>query len=132
MLRSPPPDPHLLCVKCGRDTSLPNGTPASPINGSESNVPPAGYHPFANGDDMDSDEEEHEAGVMQVDPTARAIATLQSDRIHSNYDVDQVARREQSDRASKLIGERLLQGYCLLDEICPTETCFGVCILSQS
>jgi len=37
-----------------------------------------------------------------------------------------VARREQSDSASKLIGEKLLQGYCLLDEVCPTETCYGV------
>ena len=37
-----------------------------------------------------------------------------------------MARRAQSDQASKLIGEKLLQGYCLLDEICSTNTCFGV------
>jgi hypothetical protein len=33
----------------------------------ESNRPPASYHPFVNGDDMDSDEDEQEAGVMEVE-----------------------------------------------------------------
>lgn len=37
-----------------------------------------------------------------------------------------MSRRAQSDQASKLIGEKLLQGYCLLDEICSTDTCYGV------
>lgn len=83
MLRSPAPDRQLLCVKCGRDTTvpLPNGTPASPTTTSQDNNPPAGYHPFLNGDDMDPDEEEHEAGVMDVDPTARAAGTNQLDRM---------------------------------------------------
>ena len=40
-----------------------------------------------------------------------------------------VERREQSDQASKLIAEKLLQRYCLLDEVCPTETCYGVPLL---
>lgn len=44
----------------------------------------------------------------------------------TNNSLIAVARREQSDRASKLIGEKLLQGYCLLEEICPTNTCYGV------
>ena len=73
MLRSPSPDQRLLCVKCGRDTStssLPDGTGTSPPAISEDNRPPAGYHPFLNGDDMESDEEPG-AGVMQVDPSAR-------------------------------------------------------------
>ena len=43
-----------------------------------------------------------------------------------------IVRREQSDRASKIIGEKLLQGYCLLDEICPTETCYGVAAFTQT
>ena len=129
MLRSPAPESQLLCVKCGRDTTsstLPNGTGSAPPTISDR--PPAGYHPFLNGDAMDSDSEEHEAGVMQVDPTARSVTSNQLDG--TSYRRREVliivARREQSDRASKLIGEKLLQGYCLLEEICSTETCYGV------
>jgi hypothetical protein len=77
MVRSPPPARLLHCVRCGRDTTLtvtsptplPNGTHSSPTSSSvdESNRPPANYHPFVNGDDMDSDDEQQEAGVMQVE-----------------------------------------------------------------
>ena len=80
MLRSPSADRQLLCVKCGRDTTsstLPNGTASSPATISDR--PPAGYHPFLNGDAMDSDSEEHEAGVMQVDPTTRSVTSNQLD-----------------------------------------------------
>ena len=82
MLRSPAPDHQFLCVKCGRDTTssaLPNSAGSSPTTISDR--PPAGYHPFLNGDAMDSDSEEHEAGVMQVDPTARSAASNQLDGI---------------------------------------------------
>jgi hypothetical protein len=70
MLRSPTPDRQLLCVKCGRDTtsSLPNGTGSSSPPVSGDNRPPASYHPFLNGDDMDSEEVEPEGG-MHVDRT---------------------------------------------------------------
>jgi hypothetical protein len=40
---------------------------------SASALPPAGYRPFVNGDAMDSDEEEPEAGVMILDSTTRAV-----------------------------------------------------------
>jgi len=124
MLRSPAPGSQLLCVKCGSDTtntsSLPNGTSTSSTTATtDGDRPPAGYHPFVNGDDMDSDEEEQEAGVIRDEPVVQAIANGQIE----------LGRREQSDRASKLIGEKLLQGYCLLDELCPTPTCFGIPLL---
>jgi len=35
-------------------------------------------------------------------------------------------RREQSDRASQLIGTRLLQGWAMLADECPGPTCYGV------
>ncbi|CAG8759380.1 27116_t:CDS:2, partial [Racocetra persica] len=35
-------------------------------------------------------------------------------------------RREQSQRASQFIGQYLLQGWALIDEICPNDTCYGV------
>lgn len=35
-------------------------------------------------------------------------------------------RREQSDRASQEIGNRLLQGWAMLADECPGPTCYGV------
>jgi hypothetical protein len=128
MVRSPAPNRQLLCVRCNRDTTAPltNGSPASPTSPTDSNRPPAGYHPFVNGDDMDNDEDEPDVGGMQVDPTVRAQETSQLDCMSPSDVLTSVARRQQSDQASKMIGEKLLQGYCLLDEICATDTCYGV------
>ncbi|CAG8564424.1 5989_t:CDS:2, partial [Ambispora leptoticha] len=36
------------------------------------------------------------------------------------------ARQQQSQLASHLIGQHLLQGWALIDEICPLNTCYGV------
>ncbi|CAG8508249.1 2713_t:CDS:2 [Ambispora gerdemannii] len=36
------------------------------------------------------------------------------------------ARQQQSKLASHLIGQHLLQGWALIDEICPSNTCYGV------
>jgi len=85
MLRSPAPGSQLLCVKCGSDTTntspLPNGTSTSSTAAiTDGDRPPAGYHPFVNGDDMDSDEEEQEGGVMQDEPVVQAIANGQTER----------------------------------------------------
>ncbi|CAG8743281.1 74_t:CDS:2, partial [Acaulospora colombiana] len=38
---------------------------------------------------------------------------------------EQRSRREQSQRASQSIGQYLLSGWALIDEICPNESCFG-------
>jgi len=84
MLRSPAPASQLLCVKCGRDTSnvpLSNGTSTSATNTTaDGDRPPAGYHPFVDGDDMDSDEEEQEAGVMQDESVPQAVANGEAQR----------------------------------------------------
>ena len=84
MVRSPAPARQLLCVKCGRDTTtsspLPNGSRSSAPTVTETDRPPNGYHPFVNGDDMDSDEDEPEAGVMQDDGTSGVIDMNQLDR----------------------------------------------------
>ena len=37
-------------------------------------------------------------------------------------------RRKQSQLAAQSIGERMLQGWTLLDEICPNETCYGASV----
>lgn len=50
----------------------------------------------------------------------------------SNVDQAQAAaRREQSDQASSLIGQRLLQGWALLDAQCENETCFAVPLMRR-
>lgn len=38
----------------------------------------------------------------------------------------QQERREQSSKASQLIGQRMLQRWVLLNETCPNEACFAV------
>ncbi|CAG8744837.1 14578_t:CDS:2 [Cetraspora pellucida] len=38
-------------------------------------------------------------------------------------------RREQSQRASQSIGQYLLQGWALIDEICPNDICYGIPLL---
>ncbi|KAI9282346.1 hypothetical protein BY458DRAFT_497910 [Sporodiniella umbellata] len=47
--------------------------------------------------------------------------------------VDELAirrqRREQSSKASQIIGQKLLQKWALLNEHCPSETCFGIPLL---
>lgn len=129
LVRSPLPDRQLLCVKCNRDTTLTNGVQPSTSSGPEDILPPSNYHSVVDGDQMDSDEEEQEAGVMQDDPNVIPVTAIDCLLPAMNL-LTVVSRREQSDRASKLIGERMLQGYCLLDEICPTTTCYGViCVL---
>lgn len=35
-------------------------------------------------------------------------------------------RREQSAKASQLIGQKLLQGWAMVNEVCPSEGCYGV------
>lgn len=82
MVRSPTPARQLLCVKCGRDTSnvpLTNDTSTSTtgtaVNG---DLQPAGYHPFVNGDDMDS-EEEQGRGVMQDERVSQAVVNGQTE-----------------------------------------------------
>lgn len=73
-MRSPAPQGQLLCVKCGRDTTVAppvtNGTDGSTSTGVLDALP-NNYHPLVNGDDMDSDEEEQEAGVMEVETSLR-------------------------------------------------------------
>ena len=52
----------------------------------------------------------------------------------ANLGIDPIraaARREQSDQASALIGQRLLQGWALLDAQCENETCFAVPLMRR-
>lgn len=39
---------------------------------------------------------------------------------------DMRQRREQSDQASSEIGKRLLQGWTMLGDECPNDSCYGV------
>jgi uncharacterized Zn finger protein (UPF0148 family) len=64
-------------------------------------------------------------------------ATNQNKSLTNNEPVaDQLAlqrqRREQSSKASQLIGEKMLQRWTLLNEHCPNDTCYAVNILFLS
>ncbi|CAG8609533.1 26010_t:CDS:2 [Dentiscutata erythropus] len=69
-----------------------------------------------------------------IEPTI--LSSQNSTQTHSEVNISIEERREQSRRASQSIGQYLLQGWALIDEVCPNETCFGVnkkryCVVCQ-
>ncbi|KAJ3022905.1 hypothetical protein HKX48_004949 [Thoreauomyces humboldtii] len=71
------------------------------------------------GEDEDEDDDDELEALMLEDlpPTAHSLLTAE--------------RRAQGDIASKRIGQKMLQGWTLLDENCPTETCFGIPLMKS-
>ena len=49
----------------------------------------------------------------------------------SPSDHEQQIRRDQSQRASHLIGQYLLQGWALIDQTCPNDICYGVSVVKM-
>jgi hypothetical protein len=74
LVRSPAPDRRFLCVKCHRDTTsdLTNGVSTSISSRPNGTVASSNYQIVVDGDEMDSDQEDQEAGVMQDDPASSA------------------------------------------------------------
>lgn len=62
-------------------------------------------------------EEEEELDMMMEESTAKASSDLPE---------EVQKRREQGERASKLLGQKMLAGWTLLDEECPNASCYGV------
>lgn len=62
-----------------------------------------------------------EEGEREEQPAKRAA-------VPSPTDEQRIARerREQSSRASELIGKRLLQRWALLNDVCPNPACYAV------
>ena len=74
--------------------------------------------------------------VPQQTSTSSASQSLSSslpERQLTSSENDEYAererRREQSSKASQLIGQRLLQRWTLLNETCPNTSCYGVSFL---
>jgi uncharacterized Zn finger protein (UPF0148 family) len=60
-------------------------------------------------------------------PPTEVSSTLSSPTFAVPVDTEEILRgRQQSDRASTEIGNRLLKGWAMLADECPGETCFGV------
>ncbi|RUP48352.1 hypothetical protein BC936DRAFT_144679 [Jimgerdemannia flammicorona] len=60
-----------------------------------------------------------------VDMSADNVSSSASPIVAVNED-EARRRREQSAKASKLIGQKMLQGWALIDDVCPSTDCFGV------
>ncbi|BFZ59534.1 hypothetical protein YB2330_000545 [Saitoella coloradoensis] len=54
---------------------------------------------------------------------------LEQPSTYTSAQTDAKARQEQSSRASSLIGERLLQGWAMLNSVCSNDACYGVPLL---
>jgi len=60
-------------------------------------------------------------------PPTEVSSTLSSPTFAIPVDTEEILRRrQQSDRASTEIGSRLLKGWAMLADECPSDTCFGV------
>ena len=56
----------------------------------------------------------------------KAASPLAAQPAERNELEDRERRREQSSKASQLIGQRLLQRWTLLNETCPNQDCYAV------
>ncbi|GAO45795.1 hypothetical protein SAICODRAFT_29494 [Saitoella complicata NRRL Y-17804] len=74
-----------------------------------------------------------EVAENQVDEIESDIdedtAADEPEQASTSAPTDSKARQEQSSRASSLIGEKLLQGWAMLNSVCSNDTCYGVPLL---
>ncbi|GJJ74832.1 UPF0148 protein [Entomortierella parvispora] len=85
----------------------------------EEDISPAGDAPeLTDTDDkgLESDDDFEDAEEEVFKPTAEEIKERES-------------KREQSERASRLIGQMMLQGWAMLQDPCPNPSCHGVPLL---
>lgn len=76
-----------------------------------------------NGTD-NNDKYNNKVGSIQQPSSQFDLDNMKDDK---NDELQQLKiQRDQSQRASHLIGQYLLQGWALIDQICPSETCYGV------
>ncbi|KAI7880241.1 hypothetical protein K492DRAFT_237403 [Lichtheimia hyalospora FSU 10163] len=75
--------------------------------------------------DTQQQEQRQEQVIVQEPPAAAAAA---GDRQGDDDDARriQLERREQSSRASQLIGQKMLQRWTLLNETCPNPECYAI------
>ncbi|KAJ3166846.1 hypothetical protein HDU88_002931 [Geranomyces variabilis] len=65
------------------------------------------------------------SNILTAEEEAEFDATLQDDFAREQT-ADFEQRREQGNKASKLLGQKMLQGWTLLDALCKTPTCIGI------
>ncbi|KAJ3157372.1 hypothetical protein HDU89_002786 [Geranomyces variabilis] len=65
------------------------------------------------------------SNILTAEEEAELDATLQDDLAREET-ADFEQRREQGNKASKLLGQKMLQGWTLLDAVCKTPTCIGI------
>ncbi|CAG8526247.1 hypothetical protein C2G38_2224425 [Gigaspora rosea] len=97
-----------FCVLCEKPENAPTN---SPQNSLQENISQNETSNIAN----------------NIEPTI--LNSQDSTSTHSAVNMSIEERREQSRRASQSIGQYLLQGWALIDEICPNDTCVGVPLL---
>ncbi|KAF9651109.1 hypothetical protein BDM02DRAFT_966319 [Thelephora ganbajun] len=69
----------------------------------------------------------HRSTSCASTPPTDAPSDMESPLLHPIFDADTILRRrQQSDRASTEIGNRLLKGWAMLADECPNTGCYGV------
>ncbi len=107
LMRSPDKS-KLVCVLCdlALEASANESVPAASVMSS-----------------LKEEQSMHEIAEL-VQEEADMIETMEDEEIR-------LQRREQSDRSSKLIGEKMLQGWKMLGEYCPNTTCHGIPLVAN-
>jgi hypothetical protein len=98
----------------GENDTTASSSGSTPRHGQGSNIPAAStsnIHPTQTN--------------INTNPTGTSSTTSTTPTHTTNIDANE-ARRQQSDRASNLIGTLLLQGYALLSGLCDNEGCYGI------
>ncbi|KAJ2745394.1 hypothetical protein GGI20_002196 [Coemansia sp. BCRC 34301] len=87
---------------------------------SPSSLPP--YDRHIDDEKLGTKNDDQSDSTTLVSPADRSAKTEGSTEANKA----QQRKREQSDLASQLIGKRLLQGWALIDQACPNESCYSV------
>jgi len=118
LMRSPSPPATYFCANCdaaGPSTNLARSgssvgptDPRAPVNANSSS------HSTSSHPSRSSTPPTDVSGA----PSSPALAPIDTEVI--------IRRRQQSDRASAEIGKRMLQGWAMLADECPSPTCYGI------
>lgn len=121
----------IICANCGSVPKMRSPTGTTPVvelcvNCDDDSPKPQERAP--NRDSITSSDLSSLATVSRTStPPTEVSSTLSSPTFALPVDTEaMLRRRQQSDRASTEIGNRLLKGWAMLADECPNESCFGV------
>ncbi|RUS21985.1 hypothetical protein BC937DRAFT_90745 [Endogone sp. FLAS-F59071] len=129
-------EPTVSAAGTGNGTSTPrsendksSGTPAAPVF----ETPTAALEAklaatvVAEKEEVYKDDDEKDDGDKDDNKIQELGEEAMDSAVANDEEVQK--RREQSAKASQLIGQKLLQGWAMVNEVCPSDGCYGIPLL---